>query len=64
LIHRKDDYPEVVEKRIKTFLQITKPLVKIIRQDGILEEVNGERSIKVIHQDIMSRIRTYQAEKK
>jgi adenylate kinase len=60
LIHRKDDYPEVVERRIRTFNQVTRPLINVVRKDGILEEVDGERPIEVIHQDIMGRIRKYQ----
>jgi adenylate kinase len=61
LIHRKDDYPEVVERRIKTFNRVTRPLVDVVRKDEILEEVDGERSIEAIHQDIMGRIKKYQA---
>jgi len=61
LILRQDDQPKVVERRIKTFNQVTRPLVEVVKKDGLLEEVDGERSIEAIHQDIMGRIKKYQA---
>lgn len=56
LIQREDDKPEVVEKRLKTYYQLTQPLVDLVRKQGILMEVDGERPIEVIHQDIMNRL--------
>lgn len=64
LVQRQDDMPKVVERRLATYYRLTKPLIDYIRKQGNLEEVDGERSIEVIHQDIMSRIRTHQAGKK
>lgn len=57
LVQRQDDKPEVVKKRLKTYRQLTEPLIKHIRQQGILMEVDGERPIEVIHQDIMERLK-------
>jgi len=53
---RKDDRPEVVKKRLKIYHQETEPMLDYYRRMGILEEVDGERPIKVIHQDIMNRL--------
>ncbi len=64
LILRRDDQPEVVERRIQTFHRVTRPLVDVVKKDGVLEEVDGERSIEAIHQDIISRIEKYQTRKK
>ncbi len=56
LVQRKDDSPEIIKKRLETYYQLTKPLVEFVRQEGILEEVDGERPIKVIHQEIVNRL--------
>jgi len=57
LIQRQDDAPEIIKKRLKTYYQLTRPLVESVRQQGILEEIDGERSIDEIHQDILERIK-------
>jgi len=57
LIQRKDDAPEIIKKRLQTYYQLTRPLVESVRQQGILEEIDGERSIDEIHQDILERIK-------
>ena len=57
LIQRQDDNSKTVRKRLKTYYRLTKPLVGHIRRQGILEEVDGERSIEDIHQDIMARLK-------
>ncbi|KPJ70642.1 hypothetical protein AMJ51_01295, partial [Microgenomates bacterium DG_75] len=58
LIKRKDDTPEVIELRLKTYQQLTHPLVKYVRQRGILTKIDGEKSIEAIHQDIMERLKS------
>ena len=57
LIQRKDDAPGIIKKRLQTYYQLTSPLIESVRQQGILEEVDGERSINEIHQDIFERIK-------
>ncbi len=57
LNQRKDDKPEVVKKRLKVYHQLTEPLINYVRRKGILMEVDGERSIRAIHQDIMARLK-------
>lgn len=53
---RKDDTPEVVEKRLSIYHQDTEPMLNYYRKKGILEEVDGERPIEEIHNDIIERI--------
>ncbi len=57
LVQREDDKPEVVKKRLEVYQQITQPLVDHIRQQKILMEVDGERPIEEIHQDVMERLK-------
>lgn len=56
LIQREDDKPAVVKKRLEVYQQITEILVEHIRKQGILMEIDGERPIEAIHQDIMNRL--------
>lgn len=54
---RKDtDSYKVIKKRLSVYHQETEPMLKYYRQQGILEEVDGERSIEAIHQDIINRL--------
>jgi adenylate kinase len=57
LVQRQDDAPEIIKKRLETYYQLTKPLIEFVRQQGILEEVEGERPIEVIHQEILKRLK-------
>lgn len=55
---RKDtDTPEVIKKRLFVYHQQTEPMLEYYRQQGILEEVDGERPIELIFQDIVERLR-------
>lgn len=53
---RKDDVPEVIKKRLKVYHQDTEPMLNYYRKKGILEEVDGERPVEVIHEDITNRL--------
>ncbi|MBU3956845.1 nucleoside monophosphate kinase [Patescibacteria group bacterium] len=53
---RKDDTPELIAERLRIYHQETEPVLKYFRQQGILEEVDGERPIEAIYQDIMNRL--------
>lgn len=53
---RTDDKREVIEQRLKSFKDTVEPILSRARQLGILEQVDGERSIEAIHQDIMARL--------
>lgn len=54
---RQDDTPELIKKRLAIYHQETEPVLNYYRQMGILEEVDGERSIKEIFQDIVGRLK-------
>ena len=56
LIQRQDDTPSVIKTRLETYHRLTQPLVAFLRQRGILIEIDGERSIEAIHQEIMKQI--------
>jgi adenylate kinase len=57
LVRRKDENPKAIKKRLSVYQKETYPLLEIYRQMGILEEVNGERPIEVIFEDILSRLK-------
>lgn len=53
---RFDDTPELIAERLKIFHEVTDPVLDFYRQKGVLEEVDGERPIEVIFEDVWSRI--------
>lgn len=53
---RADDTREVIAKRLSIYHQETEPLLTTFQDKGILEEVDGERSIKDVHDDILKRL--------
>jgi len=57
LIQREDDTIKSVKKRLSFQWPQIKKLIESVRQQGILEEIDGERSIDEIHQDILERIK-------
>lgn len=57
LIQRSDDTPERIEARLKEYQKQTTPLILFSGKLGILEEINGERPIEVIFEDILRRLK-------
>ena len=53
LIHRVDDQPETIKKRLKLYHERTEPLISEFRKDGILQEFDGGRSIEEIQGDLI-----------
>ncbi|MBI2066312.1 nucleoside monophosphate kinase [Candidatus Woesebacteria bacterium] len=53
LTQRPDDRPEAIEKRLQTYHATTAPLIEVLKKDGILVEVDGERPIAVISDDLL-----------
>jgi len=53
---RNDDQREVIEQRLKSFQETIEPILARVKQQGILAAVDGDRSVKEIHEDIMRRI--------
>lgn len=55
---RKDDQPAIIKKRLKDYHRQTEPVLDYYRKLGILEEVDGERPVEVILQDILRRLKS------
>lgn len=56
-VGREDETLQAILKRIELFHKFTEPVIEFYRQKGTLVEIDGERSIEDIHQDIMKSIR-------
>lgn len=56
LYQRPDDKPEAIKKRLGWFKSSVLPLADVFEKEGILEKVDGERPIKIILEDILSRL--------
>lgn len=56
LIHRHDDTEIAIRKRLEIFYRHTNKVLDYYRQKGIFQEINAERPIKIILQDIASRL--------
>jgi len=57
LKRRDDESPVAIKERLSIYQKDTLPILDLFRQKGILEEVNGERPIEVIFEDIMGRLK-------
>lgn len=57
LIIRSDETPEKINVRLDEFEKQTWPLIEYFKEKGILEEVDGNRPIEVIFEDIEERIK-------
>lgn len=49
---RADDVPEAIKNRLKIYHEQTEPLLSFYREKGVLHEINGERSIEEVWQDV------------
>ena len=56
LVQREDDFPEAIRVRLNAFEQSTEKVIKAARNEGILVEINGERPIEEIHQEIVQKL--------
>ena len=54
LYQRDDDKPSAVQKRLQVYANQTEPLIAHYRKSGKLEEVNGQRPVRVVEDEIMS----------
>ncbi len=52
LTHRKDDNPDVVVQRLRTYHEETKPLIAYYRQRGVLRPVAGEGTPETVSASI------------
>lgn len=53
LVQRGDDSLKAIEKRLQEYETLTQPLIDVVKQDGILVEVDGERPIETIFEDLV-----------
>lgn len=53
---REDDTPELIKKRLAHYHSLTKPILNYYQKLGVLEKVDGKKSIQQVQEDIRSRI--------
>ena len=51
-VQRSDDRALAIKKRLERYHETTSPLIEVLKKDGILVEVDGERPIEVILNDL------------
>jgi adenylate kinase len=51
------DSPERIKERLKHYNKGKKPVLNYYKKRGILVRIDGERSINLIHKDILGRVR-------
>jgi adenylate kinase len=56
LIRRQDDTPVLIKKRLENYYKEEKPLIEEFKKEKILEEIDGDRPIEEIFQDILRRL--------
>ncbi len=56
LVHREDDMSKAIKGRLQEYKKNTIPMIDLMKKDGILIEVDGERPIDVIHKDIVKKM--------
>jgi adenylate kinase len=56
LFQREDDRPQLIKKRLQTYHEQTSKVIELAKNDGILEEINGERPIEEIFNNIVKSI--------
>lgn len=56
---REDDTKDLIKKRLAVYHKETEPMISYYRKSGILDWVDGERSIDKIHNDILKRVNAH-----
>lgn len=56
LYQRSDDTPEVQRKRIDVYLTQTAPLIEHYRSQGLLMEIDGDKSVEEVQADMLKAI--------
>lgn len=54
---RHDDSLDVITRRLELFHAETEPLLTYFRQEKILEEIDGQKTIEEVHGDIIDRLK-------
>lgn len=50
------DTPELIKSRLSEFKKGQEELLEYLRKKGVLEEINGDRSVEEVHKDILARL--------
>ncbi|MGQ9572652.1 MAG: adenylate kinase [Dehalococcoidia bacterium] len=56
LYQRDDDKPETVQKRLEVYFQQTAPLIDYYRARGKLVEIDGDKSVDEVAQDLLAAV--------
>jgi adenylate kinase len=64
LRQRDDDKPEVIQKRLDTYHEHTKPLIEYYEQHGLLRTFDGTRSPGEVHDHIRATLATLRLEER
>lgn len=56
IMQRSDDTPDGVAKRLKTFYEVTVPVIDQYRERGLLIEVDGNQSVEKVFEDIIKQL--------
>jgi len=56
LIHREDDFPDAIKKRLNAFWESTTKVIDAAKAEGILIEINGVQPIEDIHKEIVEKL--------
>jgi adenylate kinase len=54
---RKDDRPEVIERRLREYAQDTEPLIGLYREQGVLIALDGDRPPDEITAELLEKLR-------
>ncbi len=50
---RKDDDPEVIINRLKTYDQLTQPLISFYENEGLIEKINGNGNEETVFNELL-----------
>ena len=53
LVQRDDDKPEAIKKRLELYMEQTEPLIAELKKESEVIEIDGERPVDVIAQDLI-----------
>jgi len=53
---REDDTLQAIKKRIALFHEKTEPVIEYYRKKGVVYEIDGEKSIEDIHEEILEKL--------
>jgi adenylate kinase len=57
LISREDDREDAVKRRLRLYHEETEPLIEFYENKGVLQKIDGARSVKQIFEDIRKKVK-------